>query len=275
MDKTFELKKGKIVFEKDKIKISDKARIKRLLRLFLSTSMIILVLTSAIAYFTTGDQYEYWLGVFMGLAFVLAFVVSPFMSVQGEIDLKEVKSMKMRRGLFNEYLEIKLTNNKTRRVTAIVDKEGLREYIETDSQSKPVFESNTFELKKGKIVFEEDKIIISDKAKSQRIQMLFLGGSGILLGMSYLFGYFKKGDQFGLWFGLFVVLANTLILVAFLLRSVRSEIPLKEVKSMKIKKRAGNEFLDIMLNNNRTRRVTEIFNPDRLKDYIDTVTLPK
>jgi hypothetical protein len=221
MDKTFELKKGKIVFEKDKIIISDKARIKRLLRLFLSTSIVILVLISTIAYFTTGDQYEYWLGFFIGIAFILACVVSPFTSVQGEIDLKEVKSMKMKRGLFNEYLEIKLTNNKTRRVTSIVDKEELREYIETDSQSKPVFENNTFELKNGRIVFEEDKIIISDKAKSQRRQMLFLGGSGILLGMSYLLGYFKKGDQFGLWFGLFVVLANTLILVAFLLRSVR------------------------------------------------------
>jgi hypothetical protein len=50
---------------------------------------------------------------------------------------------------------------------------------------------------------------------------------------------------------------------------------LKEVKAMKIKKRAGNEFLDIILNNNRTRRVTEIFNPDRLKEYIGKVSIPK
>jgi hypothetical protein len=105
--------------------------------------------------------------------------------------------------------------------------------------------------------------------------MLLLAGSGMLLGSSYLLGYFKKGDQFGLWFGLFVVLANVQMFVLFLLRSVKSEISLNEVKSMKIKKRAGNEFLDIKLHNNRTRRVTEIFNPDRLKDYIKTISPPK
>lgn len=82
----------------------------------------------------------------------------------------------------------------------LVDKEGLREFICEESLSKPLFGQNTFELKKGKIVIDEDKIIITDIAKQQRLQMLLLAGSGMLLGTSYLIGYFKKGDQFGLWF---------------------------------------------------------------------------
>lgn len=275
MNNTFELKRGKLVFEEDKIVISDNEKIWWRLMLLFSASAVILVLTAVVAYFTTGDQYETWFGFFVGIAFVLAFVVSPFRSVQSEIDLKEVKSLKLTRGLFKEFLEIKLTNNKIRRVYEIVDKVGLREYIANDSLTKPVFERNRFELKNGKLVFEEDKIIITDKAKSQRIQMIFLAGSGLLLGVTYLLQYFKKGDQFGLWFGLFIVLGNILGFVLFFMHSVQSEVSLKDVKSMKVRKRAGNEFLDIKLNNNRTRRVTQIFNPDRLKDYIDTISLPK
>jgi hypothetical protein len=271
MNSTFALKKGTLVFKEDKIVITDNARILRSIKLFLSAAMIILVLTSAIAYFTPGDQYEWWLGCFIGLTLFLALVVSPFTSVQGEIDLKEVQSLKMKRGLFGEYLAIKLTNNKTRRVNSIVDKEALREYLDSDSLAKPVFEPNTFELKEGKIVFEESKILITDIAKKQRFQMLLLTASGMLLGSSYLLGYFKKGDQFGLWFGLFIMLGNILMFVVYFLRSVKSEISMNEVKSMKIKKRAGNEFLDIKLHNNRTRRVTEIYNPDRLKNYINSI----
>ena len=274
MDKTFELKKGQLVFNEDKIVLTDNAKIYRGIRLFISTSMIISVLTLVIAYFTTGDQYETWLGFFIGIAVILAFVVSPFTSVQNEIDLKEVKTMKMKLGLFNEYLEIRLTNNKIRSVSAIVDKEGLREYIDKNLLPKPIFESNTFELKKGKIVFEEEKIVITDNACSQRSFRLFGSVMWMIFGTLSVLRFLKTGDHFLLWTGLLIGIGHLVVVVLNLLKSVQSEISLNEVKSMKIKKRAGNEFLDIDLHNNRTRRVTEIFNTDRLEEYIKTISLP-
>ena len=275
MNKTFELKKGKLVFEEDKIVIVDREKIRWRLLLLFSAIAVIVVLTLIVAYFTTGDQYQTWNGFFVGVAFVLAFVVSPFRSVQNEIDLKEVKSLKLSHDLFREYLEIKLTNKKVRRVYAIVDRVGLLEYIDKEKISKPVFERNTFELKKGKIVFEENKIVILDKARSQRNFRLFGSAMWMVFGSLSVLRYLKTGDQFLLWTGLIIGIGHLVIFVLNLFKSVQSEISLKEVKSMKIKKRARNEFLDIKLTNHKTRRVTEIFNPDRLQQYIDTVQLTK
>jgi len=275
MERTFRLKKGEIVFGADKLIITDEALMKWRMLLFFSTSALILGLTSLIAWFTPGDQYQSWLGFLLGIAFILALVAAPFRSFQNEIDLKEVKSMKLTQGLFSEYLEIKLGNNKIRRVYQLVEKEELREFIDTDSISRPLFESNAFEIKKGKIVFEADKIVITDHARSQKFSILLLMASSIFLGTAYISGYLKKGDRIGLWLGVFLLLINIPVFILMLLRSTQNEISFKEVKSMKIKRRLGNVFLDIKLKNFRTRRVNEIFNPDRLQSYIETVSFPK
>ncbi len=273
MERTFRLKKGEIVFGADKLIITDKALMKWRILLFFSASALILGLTSLIAWFTPGDQYQSWLGFFLGISFIMALVAAPFRSFQNEIDLKEVKSMKLTRGFFGEYLEIKLGNKKIRRVYDLVEKEELREFIDTDSISKPLFESNAFEIKKGKIVFEADKIVITDHVRSQKFSILLLLASSIFLGTAYFSGYLKKGDRIGLWLGVFLLLINIPAFFLMLLRSTQNEISLKEVKSMKIKHRFGNVFLDIKLKNYRTRRVTEIFNPERLKAYIHILKL--
>ena len=273
MERMFQLKRGKIVFGVEKLIITDNALMKWRILLFFSASALILILTALIAHFTTGDQYQSWLGFFLGISFVLALVAAPFRSFQHEIDLKEVKSMKLNRGFFGEYLEIKLGNSKIRRVYDLVEKEELREFIDTDSISKPLFESNAFEIKKGKIVFEADQIVIADNARSQKLSMLFLIASSLLLGTAYFLGYLKKGDRIGLWLGVFLLLINIPAFFLMLLRSAKNEISLKEVKSMKIKHRFGNVILDIQLKNHRTRRVIEIFNPERLNEYINRLKL--
>ena len=273
MIRTFELKKGTLAFEEDKIVITDNEKIRWRLMLFFVTLTLILALPAVSTYLISDDQYQTWFGIFIGLAFVFALVGSSFRSVQNEIDLKEVKSLKMKQGLLDEYLEIKLTNRKIRRVSAIIDKEGLRAFIDTNSISKPIFESNQFELKKGKIVFEEDRIVIVDNARRQRNLRFFSSSMWIFFGTMSVLRYLKTGDQFLLWTGLIIGVGHLVIIVLNLFKSVQSEILLNEVKSMKIKKRAGNEFLDVKLKNNRTRRVTEIFNPDRLNEQIKTMSL--
>jgi len=87
--------------------------------------------------------------------------------------------------------------------------------------------------------------------------------------MSFL-RYFKTGNRFDFWYGLIIGVLGILVLTMWLLRSVRSEISLKEVKSMKLKQRFNNKFLDIKLKNNRLRRVVQVDNSEELNQYIET-----
>ena len=130
--------------------------------------------------------------------------------------------------------------------------------------------SQTFKLLKGEILFDEDKIIIKDDAKKQKwFWSLLLFFNTIYVGRTFVKSY-QNGDQFDFWYGLILGLSGILLLVLFLLSSVRSIIPLKEVKSMKLKQRFSNKFLVIKLKNYRQRRVMDIYNTDALEQYIKT-----
>jgi len=128
----------------------------------------------------------------------------------------------------------------------------------------------TFKLKKGEILFEEDKIIINDDAKKQKWMLSLIICLGTIYGIETFLKYFKTGDNFDFWNGLIIGLVGILTLIIWLLRSVRSEISLDEVKSMKVRQRNGNKFLDINLKNNRLRRVIRVNNETELKEYIET-----
>ena len=128
----------------------------------------------------------------------------------------------------------------------------------------------TFKLKKGEILFEEDKIIINDDAKKQKWMLSLIICLGTIYGIETFLKYFKTGYNFDFWYGLIIGLVGILTLIIWLLRSVRSEISLDEVKSMKVRQRNGNKFLDINLKNNRLRRVIRVNNETELKEYIET-----
>ena len=127
-----------------------------------------------------------------------------------------------------------------------------------------------FKLKEGEILFDEDKIIIKDDAKKQKWILTAILFLGIINGFLTFLRYYKTGDQFDFWCGLLIGVLDILILTIWLLRSVRSEISLKEVQSMKLKQRFNNKFLDIRLNSNRLRRVIRIDNATELDEYIET-----
>ena len=131
--------------------------------------------------------------------------------------------------------------------------------------------NNTFELKKGTLVFEKDKIVITDFARNTKIYRLFTLSAGILLGISYLFKYLKTGDMFSLRFGLGMGISSLLPFILELFYSVKSEIPYGEVKSMKLKRIFFTDYLYIKLTNNKIRRVVGILNIERLEEYIFAV----
>ena len=131
--------------------------------------------------------------------------------------------------------------------------------------------NNTFELKKGKLVFEKDKIVITDYARNTKIYRIFTLSAGILLGISYLIKFLKTSDMFSLRFGLGMGISSLLPFTLELFYSVKSEISYSEVKSMKLRRIYFTDYLYIKLTNKRIRRVVGILNAERLDDFINTV----
>ena len=131
------------------------------------------------------------------------------------------------------------------------------------------FPKQTFHLERGDLKFEGDKITITDNAKKKSRTTFFISGLWTLYGILSVFRYLKTGDEFLLWTGLIIGLGHGIVIVGTLFRSVQSEINLNEVKSIKIKQRFSNEFLDIKLKNNRIRRVSQIDQMGDLEEYIE------
>ena len=129
---------------------------------------------------------------------------------------------------------------------------------------------HTFKLKKGEILFDDDKIIIKDDAKKQRGLALLSSSMWTIYGTLSVLRYFKTGDQFLLWTGLFIGIAHFVVFILNLRRTVKSEIPFDGIKSIKVKQRFSNEFLDIKLKNSRLRRVILADNETELEEYIET-----
>ena len=133
---------------------------------------------------------------------------------------------------------------------------------------------NTFELKRGKLVFEQDKIVITDDAKRQKrariLSALFL----LVMGAYEIYRFTQKSEDQFLRSGLMVIGVGLILIVLALLVNVQNEIDLKEVKSLTVKRIFFKELLLIKLKNNRTRQVAGIYNAERLETYIQTLSLP-
>jgi hypothetical protein len=126
----------------------------------------------------------------------------------------------------------------------------------------------TFTLKKGEITFEGDRITISDNAKRQKWWTIFTSGMWIIYGSATILKYPKTGDEFMLWSGILIGSVQLLILILTLSRTVKSEIWLNEVKTIKVKQRLNNKFLDIKLTNNRHRQVIQFDDADEIENFI-------
>jgi hypothetical protein len=125
-----------------------------------------------------------------------------------------------------------------------------------------------FKIEKGEISFETDKIRILDNSKKQNLLQLLSSGIWTIYAILSVLRYLKTGDQFLLWTGLFIGMANFVIFILNLIRTNQSEILFDDIKSIKVKRIFGNEFLDIKLKNNRLRRVSGIEDSIKLEEYI-------
>lgn len=129
--------------------------------------------------------------------------------------------------------------------------------------------TQTFSLKYGEIKFEDDRINISDKAKTQKYLTLSSTGIWVFIGIRNAFKYEHPTTDFfdSIW--IILGLLNLILFIATLLRSTKNTILIDEVKSIKLKQRLNNKFLEIRLKNNKLRRVGQIEDIDELEEYIN------
>jgi hypothetical protein len=125
-----------------------------------------------------------------------------------------------------------------------------------------------FNIKNGQISFETDKVSISDNSKKNNLIMLVSAGIWTIFGTISVLRYFSTGDQFLLWTGLFIGIGHLGFFILSLFRSNQNEILFNDIKSITVKQRFGNRFLDIRLKNNKLRRIIGVENSPELEDYI-------
>ena len=80
----------------------------------------------------TGDQFLLWTGLFIGIAHFIIFILNLLRSNQSEVLLDDITSIKITRRFNKEFLDIKLKNNKLRRVIGIENSLELEEYIKSN-----------------------------------------------------------------------------------------------------------------------------------------------
>jgi hypothetical protein len=112
----------------------------------------------------------------------------------------------------------------------------------------------TFKLKNGEVEFDNEKISIKDNAKTQKYIIVLSNCIWILFSLVKLLKYYKTGHNFDLWFGIVFGFANTFLLIHWQSISVRNEIKLTEVKSMIIKQRFKNRYLEIRLKKQQIKK---------------------
>lgn len=132
MTQTFKLKKGEISIGQDKIIIKDKAEMQRNITLFSTGIWILLGIQNVLKFEQSGDEFFHSFWIVLGILNLFIFIATLLRSTLNVIPLEEVKLLKVKQRFSNTMLDIKLKNNKLRRVMQVEDAEELEEYIKTN-----------------------------------------------------------------------------------------------------------------------------------------------
>jgi len=131
MTQTFILKKGQISFDEDRILISDNGKRQKYLILPLKVFWILFGIINIRRFYREGDQFFYFFWCVLVVIMLLTIVVIMLSrSTKSLILLDEVKSIKVKQLISYKTLDIKLKNNRLRRVIQIEEGDALKEYIE-------------------------------------------------------------------------------------------------------------------------------------------------
>ncbi len=131
MTQTFRVKRGQIAFEKDQIYISDKAKSDMYFTLSMNLFLLVFGIINIRKFYREGDHFFYFFWLILVIIILLTIAVMLLRSTKSSILLDDIKSIKVNKRFDNCFLDIRLKNNRLRRVTQIEDSVKLEEYIET------------------------------------------------------------------------------------------------------------------------------------------------
>lgn len=137
MKQKFELRDGEIIFENDVIFISDKAKMHKHLTLISSAVWVLVGLKNAMVFDQATVETIDYFWIVLGVIYLLLFVVYLRRSTLNMIMLNDVKSIKLKQRLSNTSLDIKLKNNRVRRVIQFDEPEELKIFIQKNYPSLP------------------------------------------------------------------------------------------------------------------------------------------
>lgn len=129
MKQIFEIKNGEILFENDLIIISDVANKVRRQMLF---TIGLLTMAGACSVYNSMDQGDLsllWIDMIIGIGGFVLFMLFLFMTGKSGIPFDSIKFIKVEHRIRNRFLDIKLKNNRIRRVILNDNTADLEEYI--------------------------------------------------------------------------------------------------------------------------------------------------
>lgn len=126
---SFKIEGGEITFETDKIKISDNSKKQNLPYIISSIIGLFWGVLTIIHYFTKGNEDVLWLGFIITSIHLVVLTLNLFRTHRAEIFFDEIKSIKLKQRPGGRFLDIKLKNQKLRRVSGIHNKENLQNYL--------------------------------------------------------------------------------------------------------------------------------------------------
>jgi len=129
MEDSFKIESGEITFETDKIRINDNSRNQNLPGIISSVLGFIFGILTIIRYFTTGDELALSAGSIISSIHLVVLIINLFRTHQSEISFDEIKSIKVKERFGRKFLDIKLKNQKLRRVIGVYNKENLQNYL--------------------------------------------------------------------------------------------------------------------------------------------------
>jgi hypothetical protein len=98
--------------------------------------MLLYSVLSVLRFFKTGDEFLLWTGGLIGIGNLIVFILTLTRSIQTEILFDEIKAKKVKGRFGNKFLDIKLNNNRIRRVNKINDWIELEEFIQSNLTTK-------------------------------------------------------------------------------------------------------------------------------------------
>jgi hypothetical protein len=136
MTQTFRLKNGEILIKENGISISDDSTKQRRNRLLSSCLWIFYGTLSILRFLKTGDQFLLWTGLIIGVGHLIVLVLTLIRTDKKDLSFAEIKSIKETKYFNSRYIDLRLKNNKVRRIRPDDNLKEILEYLETNRMTR-------------------------------------------------------------------------------------------------------------------------------------------